>query len=449
MAMRGRRYDTVIVGLGKTGYACARYLAARQVEFAVTDSRLQPPMLAEMQKHYPEVPLFLGGFNAGVLREAGRILISPGVSLREPAIAQAREAGVRIGGDIDLFCKNVTAPIVAVTGSNGKSTVATLVAGMARAAGMNAGLGGNIGVPALDLLGESAADIHILELSSFQLESVSCLNALASAVLNVSEDHMDRYASLADYAAAKARIYDGDGTMVINLDDPVVSAMKRRDRKTVGYTLREPGASQYGIRRRGQVRWLAQGSDCLMPASELRLKGDHNIANALAALALGEVIGLPRANRLEVLRTFAGLPHRCQKIAEINGVTWYDDSKGTNPGAACAAIRGLSQNRNLILIAGGDGKGADFSPLAAVAADCLRAAVVMGRDGPRIREVLRGIVPVHEAASMQEAVNTAAGQALSGDIVLLSPACSSFDMFEDYRARGEAFVGAVKSLPVI
>jgi UDP-N-acetylmuramoylalanine--D-glutamate ligase len=448
MAMTGKQFDTVIVGLGKTGYSCARFLAAQHVDFAITDNRAQPPMLAELQKHYPDVPLFLGRFNADVLQGAGRILISPGVSLHEPAIAIAKGSGIRICGDIELFCQNITAPVLAVTGSNGKSTVTTLIAEMARAAGLITGLGGNIGVPALDLLSEGDVDIFMLELSSFQLETVFSLNAMASVVLNVSEDHMDRYTCLDDYAAAKAHIYDGDGTMVINLDDPLVAGMSRQGRKTVGYSLGNPDAADYGVCRRGNARWLANGSEYLMPVEEVCLKGDHNIANSLAALALGDVINLPREGMLEVLRTFPGLPHRCQRIAEINGVTWYDDSKGTNTGAACAAIKGLSQNRNLILIAGGDGKGADFSNLAMVAADYLRAAVLIGRDGPKIKQVLQGIVPVYEASDMQEAVNKAAEQAMTGDIVLLSPACASFDMFEDYQARGNAFIKAVKSLLV-
>ncbi|MBI4005409.1 MAG: UDP-N-acetylmuramoyl-L-alanine--D-glutamate ligase [Gammaproteobacteria bacterium] len=441
-----KQFDTVIVGLGKTGFACARYLADRHVEFAVTDSRKDPPMLEAMRKQYPRIPLYLGGFDAGLLCNSNQLLISPGVSLREPAIANAMETGIKVCGDIELFCQEITAPVIAVTGSNGKSTVTTLIAEMARAAGLKVGLGGNIGLPALDLLHEGNFDVFILELSSFQLETVSSLNAFASVVLNVTEDHMDRYATLDDYAIAKSRIYSGDGTMVINLDDSNVVKMRRAGRKESGFTLTDPAGDVYGVRSYDNIRWLVKGGEKLIPVGKIRISGEHNIANSLAALALGEALKLPEEAMLKVLQTFAGLPHRCQLIKEINGVRWYDDSKGTNVGAASAAIRGLADNKNLILIAGGDSKGADFNSLADVAADHIRAAVVIGRDGPIIKRVLQNIVPVYDAGDMDSAVNKAANLAITGDVVLLSPACASFDMYKDYQARGDAFKKAVETL---
>ncbi|MBM2829282.1 MAG: murD [Gammaproteobacteria bacterium] len=446
MTNTDKQFDTVIVGLGKTGFSCACYLADQNVEFAVTDSRNDPPMLAVIREQYPQIPLYLGNFDTELLCNANQLLISPGVSLREPAVANAIASGVSVYGDIELFSQNITAPVVAITGSNGKSTVTTLIAEMARAAGLKVGLGGNLGCPALDLLREGKVDVYILELSSFQLETVSSLNALASVVLNVTEDHMDRYAGLEDYTIAKAHIYDGDGTMVINLDDPYVVKMRREERKVLGFTLADPPESVYGVRCYDNIRWLVRGSKKIMPVDMIRIAGEHNVANSLAALALGDALKLPEEAMLKILQTFAGLPHRCQWVAEVNGVRWYNDSKGTNVGAASAAIRGLADNKNVILIAGGDGKGADFNKLAEVASDHIRAAVVIGRDGPLLKQALQGIVSVYDASDMKAAVNTAAKLAVTGDVVLLSPACASFDMFKDYQARGHAFIKAVETL---
>ena len=446
MKDRTEQFNTVIVGMGKTGFSCARFLASRNISFAMTDSRKNPPMLTTIRKEFPHVPLYTGGFDALVLAGAENLILSPGVSRFDPAIVAAASNGVTIYGDIELFCRQVAAPIVAITGSNGKSTVTTLVGEMARAAGLKAGVGGNLGTPALDLLAEGKADIYVLELSSFQLETVSSLNAAVAVVLNVTEDHMDRYSNMHDYTEAKARIYAGDGAMVINLDDPAVVNMQRRGRVTCCFTLREPQGDEYGVRSYGEVRWLVRGREQLLLVTEILMAGDHNVANALAALALGDILRLPREPMLHVLRTFPGLPHRCQWTGEINGVRWYNDSKGTNVGASCAAIKGLATNRNLVLIAGGDGKGADFSSLTEIASRHLRAAVLIGRDGPAIKKVLQKIIPVCDAKDMDDAVMQAASLAERGDVVLLSPACASFDMFEDYRARGEAFKAAVNRL---
>jgi UDP-N-acetylmuramoylalanine--D-glutamate ligase len=441
-----KQFNTVVVGLGKTGFACARYLAAQGVSFAVTDNRDEPPMLNEMQAALPDVPLFLGGFDESLLMSADHLLLSPGVSLQEDAIVKAIDSGVEVYGDIELFCRNITAPVIAITGSNGKSTVTTLVAEMARAADLNVVEGGNLGTPALDLLDDNEPDVYVLELSSFQLETVSSLNAIASVVLNVSPDHMDRYEGLTEYKSVKERIYDGNGTIVINLDDPAVTSMARNQRTCVDFTLFDPLPGDYGVRDYDGERWIVKGEDKLIPVNDLHIKGEHNIANAMAAMALTETLNCPRAAMLSVLRSFPGLEHRCQWIAEHADVKWFNDSKGTNVGASCAAIKGLAADENIVLIAGGDGKSADFSELEDVAEGRLKAAIVLGKDGPEIGEVLLNVVPVHSVDSMEMAVETAARIVRPGDIVLLSPACASFDMFENYQARGDAFVAAVNNV---
>ncbi len=441
-----KQFNTVVVGLGKTGFACARYLAAQGVSFAVTDNRDEPPMLNEMQAALPDVPLFLGGFDESLLMSADHLLLSPGVSLQEDAIVKAIDSGVEVYGDIELFCRNISAPVIAITGSNGKSTVTTLVAEMLRAADLNVVEGGNLGTPALDLISDNEPDVYVLELSSFQLETVSSLNAIASVVLNVSPDHMDRYEGLTEYKTAKERIYDGNGTIVINLDDPAVASMARNQRTCVDFTLFDPLPGDYGVRDYDGDRWIVKGEDKLIPVNDLHIKGEHNIANAMAAMALAETLNCPRAAMLSVLRSFPGLQHRCQWIAEHADVKWFNDSKGTNVGASCAAIKGLAADENIVLIAGGDGKGADFSELEDVADGRLKAAIVLGKDGPEIGEVLLNVVPVHSVDSMEMAVETAARIVRPGDIVLLSPACASFDMFENYQARGDAFVAAVNNV---
>jgi UDP-N-acetylmuramoylalanine--D-glutamate ligase len=440
-----KQFNTVVVGLGKTGFACARYLAAQGVSFAVTDNRDEPPMLIEMAAALPDVPLYLGGFDESLLISADHLLLSPGVSLQEDAIVKAIDSGVEVYGDIELFCRNITAPVIAITGSNGKSTVTTLVAEMLRAANFKVVEGGNLGTPALDLLGDNDPDVYVLELSSFQLETVTSLNAIASVVLNVSPDHLDRYEALAEYSSVKECIYDGSGTIVFNLDDPAVACMARNHRTCIGFTLYDPASGNYGVRDYDGERWIVKGEDKIILVNDLRISGEHNIANAMAAIALAETMNCPLVAMLSVLRSFPGLEHRCQWIAEHANVKWFNDSKGTNVGATCAAIKGLAADENIVLIAGGDGKGADFSELEDVAEGRLKAAIVLGKDGPEIGEVLLNVVPVHSVDSLEMAVETAVRIARAGDIVLLSPACASLDMFENYQARGDAFVAAVKN----
>ena len=440
------KFDIVILGLGITGISCAGFYSGRGKSVALADSRTNPPGLAAARKRFPDMPLYLGEFDRQLLCSAATLVVSPGISVMQPAIQAAHRAGVRVIGDIELFCQNTTRPIVAVTGSNGKSTVASLVSKMIERAGKQVKLGGNIGLPALELLSGPEPDFYVLELSSFQLETTSSLNAVAAAVLNLSEDHMDRYTGMEQYANAKARIYNGSGTMIINQDDAMASAMARSGRSYICYTSREPAADAFGIRLQAGVRFIAYGEKLVCPVSDLPLQGSHNTANAMAALALGTAIGLPMDSMVAALRDFKGLPHRCQWVARINGADWINDSKGTNVGASCAAIEGLAGSNNLILIAGGDGKGADFSRLAEVAAGRVREAILIGRDANRMAAVLRDVTRVNFAGDMDAAVALAFAGAAAGDVVLLSPACASLDMFTDYQQRGNEFVAALNRI---
>ncbi|MDG4549668.1 MAG: UDP-N-acetylmuramoyl-L-alanine--D-glutamate ligase [Candidatus Contendobacter sp.] len=442
---------TLVVGLGKSGLSAARALKALGATFAVTDSRSDPPGLAAFQAEFPGLPCHLGGFDSAVFAGAARLLVSPGVAVATPVIAEAAARGVPIWGDIELLARLTQVPVAAITGSNGKSTVTTLLGLMAERAGVRAAVGGNLGAPALELWlrderdAGAAPELYVLELSSFQLETTHSLNAQVATVLNLSPDHMDRYASLEDYIAAKRRVFHGDGAMVVNADDPVVMAMVDPERPVVRFTLAEPAEGEFGLRRDAGETWLAHGPERWIAARELKISGDHNRANALAALAMGHVLGLRREGMLAALREFAGLAHRTARVRERAGVGWFDDSKGTNVGATVAAVRGLPGR--VVLIAGGDGKGQDFSPLRAALADKARAVVLIGRDAPLIAAALGDSVPLRTAADMEVAVTAAAQLAEPGDSVLLSPACASFDMFSGYEERGALFAAAVRRLP--
>lgn len=439
---------TLVVGLGQTGLACARFLTARGESFAVADSRTNPPGIEELRREMPQVPVYLGPFDGELFARASRLLLSPGVAPQETAIAEAAAQGVELFGDIELFARHAKAPVVAITGSNGKSTVTALLGEMARAAGRKVLVGGNIGTPALELIDEPTPEFYVLELSSFQLEVTSSLNCLAAVVLNVSEDHLDRHGDLAHYAAIKSRIYRGDGVMVINADDPTVAAMAEDGREVVRFSLGEPqAASDLGLREQDGEIWLTRGASLLMRANEVRIPGRHNLANALAALALGVASSLPMSAMLQALREFPGLPHRCQWVAKINGINYYEDSKGTNVGATLAAIEGMPGEK-VVLIAGGQGKGQDFSSMRDAVANRCRAVVLIGEDAPLLAKALERTAALSHAASMAEAVAQAAALARPGDSVLLSPACASFDMFRNYIDRGESFVAAVKEMGV-
>ncbi|MGH8624021.1 MAG: UDP-N-acetylmuramoyl-L-alanine--D-glutamate ligase [Gammaproteobacteria bacterium] len=438
-------FDAVIIGLGATGLACARFLHRQGVVYAITDSREFPPQYHQLLAEQPDTALRLGGFDRHLIASAKQVILSPGVSPAEPAIQAALVAGVEVLGDIELFARHADAPVLAITGANGKSTVTALVAEMANAGGVDARCGGNLGTPALELLGPPEPALYVLELSSFQLELTYSLNAAAATVLNVTPDHMDRHPSFRDYARAKQRIFNGDGAMVLNGDDPVVAHMAIPGRPQLWFSLGDPGEARFGLRRRSAMEWICHGGDPLLPVSELKLAGRHNVANALAALALGSAANLPRAGMLHALREFQGLPHRCQWVAGDGGVDWYNDSKGTNVGATRAAILGLAEDRRIVLIAGGIAKGADFAELAATSQGYVRAVVVLGRDGPAIARAFQGIVPVEKASDMSDAVSLAKSLAQPGDAVLLSPACASFDLFNDYAHRGQVFMREVKN----
>lgn len=433
---------TIVVGLGKTGLACARFLTERGEEVLVMDSSHEPSALSALRRDIPNLEPMLGELDADVLCTAARIIVSPGVPLYHPAILTARNAGVEIIGDIELFARYAKAPVVAITGSNGKSTVTALLNEMAKAAGVDVRMGGNIGTPVLELLQQDEPELYVLELSSFQLEATSSLNAKASVVLNLSQDHLDRYSSMEEYAAAKRRIFHGDGVVVLNRDDVVVSAWVSAARNCRWFGMQAPRDDRdFGVVERDGQSYLARGDELLLALSEMKLVGSHNVANALAALALGDAVGLSMAGMLQALRNFAGLAHRCQWVVEQDGIHWYNDSKATNVGAAVAAISGMANP--VVLIAGGLGKGQDFAPLREVVAKHCRAVVVMGRDASQIKTALADVVPVRMAANLGEVVSVARELAQAGDVVLLSPACASFDMFSGYEDRGEQFVAAV------
>lgn len=440
------QFDSIVIGLGKTGVSVADYLLAQGQRIAVVDSRLQPPDIESFVHRYPNVPLYLGAFEQSILSRATRLILSPGVSMREPAIQKAMATGVQLSSDIEIFCQQAKAPIIAVTGSNGKSTVVTLLTSMIEQSGYRAILAGNIGIPVLDILRDDIPDFYVLELSSFQLETLSSLNAIVSLVLNISPDHMDRYESFAEYVATKQRIYAGDGKMVLNRDDSLVADMAKQNRTAIFYGLSEPDENDFGLRTINEEIFLCHGEKELMPASALKHHARYNISNALATLALGHAIGLPMQSMLTALQAFSGLPHRCQWLANIEGVNWFDDSKGTNVGATCAAIEGLGNDQQLILIAGGDGKQADFSPLTKAIKEHVRITILIGKDAGLIDQILAKESQRYFATSMEAAVSTAASLARSGEAVLLSPACASQDMFRDYKHRGEVFGKAVRAL---
>lgn len=431
----------LVVGLGDTGISVAHYLQSLNFKFAIIDSRAKPPMMDEFFQQMPDAPVFTGGFDEAAFKVATHLVVSPGVSLNEQAIIKAIANGSKIVSDIDLFACSVDVPIVAISGSNGKSTVTTMLGEMAKSAGIKAGVGGNLGTPALDLLALNA-QLYVLELSSFQLERTSALNAAAATVLNISADHLDRHVDIAEYAREKQRIFRGDGVMIINADDPVVYAMRDDSRKAFTFSINKK--ADFYLAYQGDIEYLMHNESCLMPLAELPLEGRHNAANALAALALGMSVGLEAESMCEALRKFKGLSHRMQRVAEIRGVTWVNDSKATNIGACVAALQGYA--RKVILIAGGDAKGADMNELTPAIKEKAKSVVLMGKDAGLIKKALNDCVPVYSADNMVQAVQIAADLADVGESVLLSPACASLDQYKNYQDRGEKFTKAVLAL---
>jgi UDP-N-acetylmuramoylalanine--D-glutamate ligase len=432
----------LVVGLGITGVSVARFLHQLGFTFAMIDSRDTPPLSDEFFQQTPDIPVFTGGFDDAAFKVATHLIVSPGVSLHEKTISKAIASGATIISDIDLLACSTNAPIVGITGSNGKSTVTTMLGEMAKAAGKQVAVGGNLGTPALDLLAQEEIELYVLELSSFQLERCSALNAAAATILNVSADHLDRHADLADYAKEKQRVYRGDGVMVINADDGLVAAMSEKGRKVLTFSIK--GKADFYLAYQGNSEYLMYHDIPLMPLADLPLEGRHNAANALAALALGVAIGLDVGAMCAALKTFQGLDHRMQKVTTLRGVTWVNDSKATNIGACIAALEGYADK--VILIAGGDGKGADMNELTPVAKEKTKAVIVMGKDAPLIAQALKDCVPVHHADNMVQAVQIAANLATDGDNVLLSPACASLDQYKNYQDRGNQFAEAVLAL---
>ncbi|MDO9168418.1 MAG: UDP-N-acetylmuramoyl-L-alanine--D-glutamate ligase [Methylobacter sp.] len=431
----------LVVGLGSTGISVAHYLQGLNFKFAIIDSRAKPPMMEEFFQQMPDTPVFTGGFDEAAFKVATHLVVSPGVSLNEQSIIKAIANGSKIVSDIDLFACSVDAPIVAISGSNGKSTVTTMLGEMVKAAGIEVGVGGNLGTPALDLL-KLNAQLYVLELSSFQLERTSALNAVAATVLNISADHLDRHVDLAEYAREKQRIFRGDGVMIMNVDDSIVYAMRDKDRKTFTFSINNK--ADFHLAFKENTEYLMHNESWLMPLAELPLEGRHNAANALAALALGVALGLDEQVMCNALRKFKGLSHRMQRVAEIRGVTWVNDSKATNIGACIAALQGYA--RKVILIAGGDAKGADMNELAPAIKEKAKSVVLIGKDAGLIKQALNDCVPVYSADNMAQAVQIAADIADAGDSVLLSPACASLDQYKNYQDRGDKFTKAVFAL---
>ncbi|MGQ0442518.1 MAG: UDP-N-acetylmuramoyl-L-alanine--D-glutamate ligase [Methylophilaceae bacterium] len=451
MKINLKHKHVLVLGLGETGLSALRWLRIQGAEVSVADTRSNPPSVAVVRAEMPEVGIYLGVFDSTVLTKAELIVISPGIALSEPAVQAAITQGVQVLGDIELFAqyRSKRSKVIAITGANGKTTVTTLVGEMCKAAGLRTIVAGNIGLPVLAALMMEEPDIYVLELSSFQLETTSSLEVDAATMLNLTEDHMDRHADLPSYAAAKARIFYHAQHQVLNRDDAWSMVMARPSLSLHTFGLDTFDSNQhehdFGIKHVGDQSWLFQGTHQLINTADLHIKGAHNAANALAALALCRAIGLEYAPLLNALYNFKGLPHRVEWVANIDEVDYFDDSKGTNVGATCAALSGFPQK--VVLIAGGDGKGQDFAPLSSPVKDNARAVVLIGRDAPMMEKVLLEThVPIYHANDMQQAVNIAQHTALAGDAVLLSPACASFDMYKDYVHRAEVFVSAVKQL---
>ena len=442
------RYDgqrMLVAGLGASGVAAVRYLLSEGAEVHVWDATRSPARLAEVSDKISKEYNFCGQNITSLPLQTYRAgVLSPGISPASELAVALQKAGVEIIGDIELFARaanDAGVPVIGITGSNGKSTVTTLVGEMARAAGLRVGVGGNLGPPALDLLAADA-QLYVLELSSFQLETTQSLRCKAATILNLSQDHLDRHGTMAHYAAIKARIYERCECSVANRDDAAVMALAPPGSITFGTDA--PQHPHYGLSQTAAGPSLARGQDAVLPQSALKIFGLHNAANALAALALADAAGLPREASLRALREFAGLPHRCEFVAEIGGVSYFNDSKGTNVGSTLAAITGLPAP--ILWLAGGQGKGQDFSELRAPLARKGRAAILFGEDAAKIEREVFGALPVFREPDMRAALSRAHRIARAGDRVLLSPACASFDQFKSYVDRGEQFRAAVKAI---
>jgi UDP-N-acetylmuramoylalanine--D-glutamate ligase len=438
----------LVAGLGQTGYSVAGYLHRKKLPFVVFDTRKHVERLTDFSAKFPGIEVYLGDFPSSLYHQLTQIIASPGLSLEEPFLEQAKRHGIPIIGDVECFAQEVKAPVVAITGTNGKSTVTTLVGEMAKAAQKKVAVAGNIGLPILDLLDDAQTyDLWVLELSSFQLELTHTLAPLVATILNITPDHLDRHHDLEHYTQAKQRVYQQAKHCLFNRQDPLT--YPHTNGQHVSFGLNQPATdNEWGIITLHQTTYLARGNEPIFPVHALKIQGQHNWQNALAACALAATAGIPIPTICQVLETFTGLEHRCQTVRTLNQVIWINDSKGTNVGASISAIEGIGPTLTgkIILIAGGLGKGADFSPLAPVVKKYVREIVLIGKDAPLIKEALKASAKLSEATSFAQAIELAHQSAQPGDVVLLSPACASMDMFKDYVHRGHTFIELVNKL---
>ena len=442
----------LIAGLGKTGHSIARYLRRRNKQFVVFDTRLEPEGLLQFKEEFPGVEVHLGEIPEALYPHLIEIISSPGVALDNPCIQKAVSQGILVLGDIECLAREVRVPVIAITGTNGKSTVTSLVGAMAKASGLKVAVAGNIGSPVLDALDDGKKyDLWVLELSSFQLDLTHSLAPLAATILNITEDHIDRHHTFEAYVKAKQRIYHHAKTIVFNRDDPFTALSDKAMESNLSMTsfgLDLPKEGQWGLLQDGGVDYLAYGTKRWLAVNDIRLKGRHNYQNALAACALSHVFGISSHHMVNVLKQFTGLPHRTQWVRTIDGVDWINDSKGTNVGATISAITGVGSyiQGKIVLIAGGQGKGADFKELRSSITNYVRSVVLIGEDAEKLERALSDVVTVMRAPSFDKAITMAKGAAKPKDVVLLSPACASFDMFKDFNHRGESFTIAVNAL---
>jgi len=445
----------LVVGLGVSGVSVLRYLVREGADIVVTDSRAAPAGIDALRAEFSDIEFHLGAFTAPQpLSQFAEAVVSPGVALDEPFVRELLATGVPVVGDIELFARAINTPhasrltsnVVGITGSNGKSTVTTLVGEMARAAGIKVAVGGNLGTPALDLLADGV-ELYVLELSSFQLETTHSLRCKAATILNLSQDHLDRHGTMAHYAAVKGRIFNACEIAIVNRDDEAVrreAGGLRAGTRVVSFGLDTPQDEQYGMLREDGEDWLSCGASRLMPAAALKIFGLHNAANALAAVALADAVGIDRGSSLKALKAFGGLSHRCEFVGELKGVRYFNDSKGTNVGSTLAALNGLPPP--IIWLGGGQGKGQSFTELREPLARQGRAAVLFGQDAGLIENDIVGALPIYRETDMSSALQRARALAQTGDQVLLSPACASFDQFRSYVDRGDQFRAAVRAL---
>ncbi|MFI4962689.1 MAG: UDP-N-acetylmuramoyl-L-alanine--D-glutamate ligase [Legionellales bacterium] len=441
----------LVAGLGKTGLSIARYLHAKNKSFVVFDTRLEAPNLAEFKAEFPGIPVYLQEVPEDLISQLTDVIASPGIPIETPVLAKALTLGIPVYGDVECLARELNAPVIAITGTNGKSTVTTLVGEMAKCAGYKVAVAGNIGDPVLELLNDAHQyDLWVLELSSFQLDLMQSLKPLVATILNVTPDHLDRHHTLEAYISAKQRIYHQAQVALFHREDACTrpSLEYQTGLRSVSFGQDAPDRGNWGLQKQGDRMYLARGTDCLLPVDSLLIKGVHNWLNALAAAALADIAGIPMDSIITVLQSFTGLKHRCQWVRTLDGVDWINDSKGTNVGATVSAIKGIggSMQGKIVLIAGGQGKGADFSELGQSMAAFVRSLVLIGEDADTMESALAGSVPITRATSLEKAVAQAKAQAKPGDVVLLSPACASFDMFRDFNHRGDVFTTLVNGL---